>query len=198
MARAQIWAVVPLGNAARLGFDQWRGVLLASCVAEALTREVGYPATDAARLRTLLASSGVQVAGDELMAELSMFRGVAAELLVDAHPLLRAFAVAESLEHDSTGAAARLAALLFGLDGTAFDRVLAAAEQRCAALISAAGIVAEVDDSWLEMLWVQAQLAAFSNVLAQQADAGALHELQVCDARVVSPRTAVFLRTATR
>ena len=78
MARAQVWAVVPLGNAARLGFDQWRGVLLASCVAEALVREVGYPYPDAARLRTLLASSGVQVPGDELMAELSAFRGVAA------------------------------------------------------------------------------------------------------------------------
>jgi hypothetical protein len=96
MARAQVWSVVPLGNAARLGFDQWRGVLLASCVAEALVREIGYPFPDAARLRTLLASSGVQVSGDELRAELSAFRGVAPELLVDAHPLLRAFAVAES------------------------------------------------------------------------------------------------------
>ena len=59
MARAQVWSVVPLGNAVRLGFDQWRGVLLASCVAETLVREVGYPFPDAARLRTLLASSGV-------------------------------------------------------------------------------------------------------------------------------------------
>ena len=53
MARAQVWSVVPLGNAARLGFDQWRGVLLASCVAESLVREVGYPYPDAARLRSL-------------------------------------------------------------------------------------------------------------------------------------------------
>jgi signal transduction histidine kinase len=196
MARAQIWAVVPLGSAARLGFDQWRGVLLAACLAEALTREVGYPHTDAARLRTLLASSGVQVAGDELMVELSTFRGVAAELLVDAHPLLRAFAVAESLEHHSSGAAARVAALLFGLDGSAFDRVLASAEQRCAALIQAAGIVADVDDSWLEMLWVQAQLAAFSNVLAQQTDSAALHDLASYVTRALFrhvPRT--FLRS---
>lgn len=177
MARAQVWAVVPLGNAARLGFDQWRGVLLASCVAEALTREVGYPYPEAARLRTLLASSGVQVVGDALMTELGSFRGVAAELLIDAHPLLRAFAVAEALEHHSTGAAARVAALLFDLDGSAFDRVLAAAEQRCAELIAAAGVVDEVDDSWLETLWVQAQLAAFSNVLAQQTDDASLHEL---------------------
>jgi signal transduction histidine kinase len=177
MARAQIWAVVPLGNAARLGFDQWRGVLLASCIAEALVREVGYPFPDAARLRTLLASSGVQVAGDDLMGELSAFRGVAPELLVDAHPLLRAFAVAESLEHHSSGAAARVAALLFGLDGPGFDRILGAAEQRCAALIEAAGVSDAVDDSWLEALWVQAQLAAFSNVLAQQADDKSLHDL---------------------
>ena len=177
MARAQIWAVVPLGNAARLGFDQWRGVLLASCVAEALVREVGYPFPDSARLRTLLASSGVQVAGDELMGELSAFRGVASELLVDAHPLLRAFAVAESLEHHSSGAAARVAALLFGIDGPGFDRVLDAAEHSCAALVEAAGVTDEVDDSWLEALWVQAQLAAFSNVLAQQVDGKTLHEL---------------------
>ena len=122
MARAQVWSVVPLGNAARLGFDQWRGVLLASCIAEALVREVGYSYPEAARLRTLLASSGVQVERDEFMSELSAFRGVAPELLVDAHPLLRAFAVAESLEHHSSGAAARVAALLFGLDGPGFDR----------------------------------------------------------------------------
>ena len=177
MARAQVWSVVPLGNAARLGFDQWRGVLLASCVAEALVREVGYPFPDAARLRTLLASSGVQVVGDELMTELSAFRGVAAELLVDAHPLLRAFAVAESLEHHSSGAAARVASLLFGLDGPGFDRILDASERRCAALIEAAGVSDDVDDSWLEALWVQAQLAAFSNVLAQQVDGQSLHEL---------------------
>ncbi len=177
MARAQIWSVVPLGNAARLGFDQWRGVLLASCVAESLVREVGYPYPDGARLRTLLASSGVQVSGDELMAELSAFRGVAPDLLVDAHPLLRAFAVAESLEHHSSGAAARVAALLFGLDGPAFDRVLDASERRCVALIEGAGVSDDVDDSWLEALWVQAQLAAFSNVLAQQVDDKSLHEL---------------------
>ena len=177
MARAQVWSVVPLGNAARLGFDQWRGVLLASCVAEALVREIGYPYPDAARLRTLLASSGVQISGDELMAELSAFRGVAPELLVDAHPLLRAFAVAESLEHHSSGAAARVAALLFGLDGPGFDRVLDASERRCATLIESAGVSDDVDDSWLEALWVQAQLAAFSNVLAQQVDEKSLHEL---------------------
>ena len=177
MARAQVWSVVPLGNAARLGFDQWRGVLLASCVAESLVREVGYPFPDAARLRTLLASSGVQISNDELMVELGAFRGVAPELLVDAHPLLRAFAVAESLEHHSSGAAARVAALLFGLDGPAFDRVLDASERRCAALIEGAGIADDVDDSWLEALWVQAQLAAFSNVLAQQADGKSLHQV---------------------
>jgi signal transduction histidine kinase len=177
MARAQIWAVVPLGNAVRLGFDQWRGVLLASCVAEALTGEIGYPHTEAARLRTLLASSGVQVAADELMAELSAFRGVAVELLVDAHPLLRAFAVAEALEHHSSGAAARVAALLFGLDGSGFDRVLASAERRCAELIAAAELVDEIDDSWLEGLWVQAQLAAFGNVLSQQSDERSLNAL---------------------
>ena len=174
MARAQIWAVVPLGSAARLGFDQWRGVLLGSCVAEGLTQEIGYQHSTAARLRTLLASSGVQVPGDELMAELSTFRGVAVELLVDAHPVLRAFAVAEALEHHSSGAAARVAALLFGLDGSSFDRILAAAERRCAELIALAEVVDDVDDSWLEVLWMQAQLAAFGNLLAQQPDESSL------------------------
>ena len=177
LARAQVWAVVSLGNAARLAFDQWRGVLRAACVAEALVHAVGYPYPDAARLRTLLASSGVQVAGDDLMGELAAFRGVAPELLVDAHPLLRAFAVAESLDHHSSAAAARVAALLFGLDTPAFDQIVEVAERRCAGLIEAAGIADEADDSWLEVLWVQAQLAAFSNLLARQIDAGALYDL---------------------
>jgi signal transduction histidine kinase len=196
MARAQIWAVVPLGNAARLGFDQWRAVLLASCVAEGLTQEVGYPHAASARWRTLLASSGVQIPGDELMAELSAFRGVAVELLVDAHPLLRAFAVAEALEHHSSGAAARVAALLFGLDGSSFDRILAAAERRCADLVAAAEVVDDVDDSWLEALWVQAQLAAFGNLLAQQPDERTLNALSGYVSRAMFrhvPRC--FLRT---
>ena len=58
-----------------------------------------------------------------------------------------------------------------------FDRVLDVGERRCAALIEAAGVSDDVDDSWLEALWVQAQLAAFSNVLAQQVDDKSLHEL---------------------
>src|SRR5512145_965160 len=34
LARAHVWAVAPLGGAARLGFDQWRSVLRTACVAE--------------------------------------------------------------------------------------------------------------------------------------------------------------------
>ena len=70
---------------------------------------VGYPHPEAAQLRTLLAISGIKLDQDPLLSELIEFRGSAAELLIDAHPLIRMFAVVEALEHQSETEAARLA-----------------------------------------------------------------------------------------
>jgi signal transduction histidine kinase len=168
LAKGQIWAVTPLGSAARLGFDQWRSVLRASCVAEALAAHTGYDQAEPARLRILLAMSGISVSQDSLMTELAEFRGAPAELLLDAHPVLRTFSVVEALEHQSVDQARRLAEVLFDLDAVDFDRVREAADQRCDTLVSAARLTDEVDDTWREQLWIQAQLAAFSNVMARE------------------------------
>jgi len=177
MGRAQIWAVVPLGSTARLGLDQWRGVLLAACVAQALATRAGYPDGEAARLRVLLAGSGVQQPADRLMGELAEFRGVDATLLVDAHPVLRAFAVSEALERQGRAQAAAVASVLFGLDGDDFARLFAEAERQTAALIERAGVQFEGAEDWFEALWVQAQLAAFSVALGRQSDSTSLQEL---------------------
>jgi signal transduction histidine kinase len=168
LARAHTWAVAPLGGSARLGFDQWRSVLRTACFAEALARESTYAAGEAARLRTLLGISGLNIAHDPLMAEVVEFRGASAENLIDAHPLLRLFAVAEVLEHQSPEQAAQIAFTLFGLDATRFARLIAEADAAADALIEAAGIQDTFSDGWLERLWMQAQLTAMSNVLARE------------------------------
>ena len=177
LARAQIWAVVPLGGAVRLGVDQWRNALLSACVAEALLERTGYREGESARLRVLLAASGLTQSSDPLMAELVEFRGVEPALLIDAHPVLRAFAVAEAFEHHGRAQAARLASELFRLDDAAFSDCVAAAERRVGELIARAGLQFEGAEDWYQQLWVQAQLAAFATVLARENEANGLQDL---------------------
>lgn len=177
LARAQIWSVVPIGNAARLGLDQWRAVLVASCLAELLTAELGFGESEATRLRVLLAGSGVHLARDPLMAELSEFRGVDPALMIDAHPVLRAFAVSEALEHHGRAQAAAIAQELFALDSAQFDQRMQRAERRAAELIEAAGVSFDAADAWFESLWIQAQLAAFSMVMGREHETAGLERL---------------------
>jgi signal transduction histidine kinase len=125
----------------------------------------------------LLAASGVRVANDELLAELGEFRGVDPQQLVDAHPVLRAFAVAQALEHHGRAQAEAVAGGLFALVDGEFGAVLDAAQRRVAHLLDAAGIVPDGADDWLRTLWQQAQIAAFSMVLGRQADAQSLVDL---------------------
>lgn len=177
MARAQIWAVVPSPSAARFGLEPWRAVITSACVAEELLARDRFAAHEAGRLRILLAGSGVQSAVDPLLSELSAFRGVEASLLVDAHPVLRAFAVAQALEHHGRAQAESVARELFGLGEGEFDGVVAAGQGRVDALLAAAGIAADGAEDWYQTLWTQAQIAAFSMVLGRQADARSLMEL---------------------
>ena len=168
LARAHVWAVAPLGGAARLGYDQWRAVLRTACFAEALATECGYAAAESARLRTLLAVSGLKVDHDPLMTELAEFRGASADHLVDAHPVLRLFAVAEALEHRTYEQAAELAATLFDVDAPHFQRLADTADAALETLVGAAGVGDIFSEAWLERLWMQAQLTALSNVLARE------------------------------
>ena len=198
-ARAQIWAVVPLGGAVRFGVDQWRNALLSACIAQTMLDRTGYRDSESARLRILLASSGIQQSNDRLLAELVEFRGVEPALLVDAHPVLRAFAVSEAFEHHGRAQAARLAADLFHFDDAIFADIVAAAEKRVSALIAQAGLQFEGAEDWLQQLWVQAQLAAFATVLARENDAGGLQDLSRRVSRALfghEPR--MFLLDATR
>jgi signal transduction histidine kinase len=170
LAQGQLWGLAPLGSSARLGFDQWRTVLRAACLAEILSGRIDYPASEAARLRTLLAISGVSVAQDTLLAELAEFRGTPTQHLVDAHPLLRLFAVVEALEHQGPHAAAALCEQLCGIDAGEFGTLLRSAESMAERLIADAGIREDSGDRWRERLWLHAQLQAFSHLLAAAGD----------------------------
>ena len=176
ISRAQIWAVAPLGTTARLGFDQWRSVLRASCLAISISNAVDYQQAEAAQLQTLLAISGIKLAQDPLLSELIEFRGAAPELLTDAHPLLRMFAIIEAFEHQSEASAAELASELFGIEPGDFATMVEDAEHRCALIVADLALDDELGDNWFDELWVQAQLLAFSSVLGRQRDMQGLIE----------------------
>jgi signal transduction histidine kinase len=177
LMQGQLWGLAPLRSAARLGFDQWRTVLRASCLAESLAECIEYPAAEAARLRTLLGISGIGVRHDPLMVELAEFRGAAPLQLVDAHPLLRMFAVVEALEHQSEQAAADLAETLFRIEPPRFADLLREADAAADTLVQSARIRDEVGDRWRERLWLQAQIMAFSNLIAGETDSEGIHDV---------------------
>jgi signal transduction histidine kinase len=177
LAQGQLWSLAPLRSAARLGFDQWRAVLRAACLTESLGRRAQFDALEAARMRTLLAISGINLRHDPLMAELVEFRGTAPQQLVDAHPLLRMFAVVEALEHQNPQVAAELSETLFAIESGEFGEILREAEALADNLVHSAGIREDSDEPWRERLWVQAQIMAFSNLIASQDNSGGVHEL---------------------
>jgi signal transduction histidine kinase len=187
LAQAQVWASAPLGGAARLGLDQWRGLLVSACAAEVLARR--FPRLDpgSARLRILLAISGLSLPGDLLLEELVAFRGVPEAQLQDAHPLLRIYAVVEALEESGTKAATGLAERLLSVEPQAFDALLNEARNRAEALVTAAGVEgvsdAEGSGHWRDRLWVTAQVAAFVPLLAGQDSSSALDILAQTVAR---------------
>jgi signal transduction histidine kinase/ActR/RegA family two-component response regulator len=175
LAHGQLWSLTPLSSAARLGFDQWRSVLRAACLAEALAERIAYAPAEGARLRTLLAISGFTLRHDPLMRELAEFRGAAPLQLVDAHPLLRMFAVVEALEHQSEQAAANLTETLFRIEPAVFANLLETAGTTAEALVREARIRDDDNARWRERLWLHAQIMAFSNLIAGETDIAGIH-----------------------
>jgi signal transduction histidine kinase len=199
LAQGQLWSIAPSVRSPRLGYDEWRVVLRAACFAEILGRFLQYPASEAARLRTLLAISGINVSHDPLMAELVEFRGAAPQQLIDAHPLIRTFAVVEALEDRGAHAAAEIAETLFQLEPGDFGELLHASEGTVERLVQQAGVREESGERWRDRLWSQAQIQAYSNVIAGQTDSVGVHELsQYVTRSLFSHVPRVFLFDAER
>ena len=167
LAQAQAWAVLPIAGSARLGLDQWRAVLHSSFVAELLAERLELDDASVVRWRVLLAVSGVSLARDPELVELGAFRGASAELLVDASPLVRIFAVVDAREVVDEYQAAELAATLLGLEADAFSEIVEAADGRCTELIESLNLDADPDADWSHRLWMQQQVSMLSGLLAQ-------------------------------
>ena len=166
LAQAQAWAVLPGAGSARLGLDRWRAVLRSSFLAEVLAEHLGLTNPRALRWRVLLAVSGVNIARDERLKEFSDFRGIKPELLRDADPALRIFAVVDALEVLDEVQATGLAQRLLDVDGAQFTEFLEQAGNRCAELTRSLDLDADTEADWTYRLWVQQQVGLLTNLLA--------------------------------
>ena len=169
LAQAQIWTVTPQAGSARVTFEQWGATLRSACLAEGLAVEMGYGDPETIRLQILLAMAGVVVSTDPLMEELAEFRGTSPELLSDAHAALRIFAVVETQEMHGEVVASPLAKRLLDVDEDAYADSLTYSEAAAEGLVAGLGIDEGGAAEWNERLWLQQQIMAFSNVIAQQA-----------------------------
>jgi hypothetical protein len=124
LASSQAWAGLPVSGSARLSMDQWRSVLRGALLGESLAEHLGIGDPESTRWRLLLAASGVNLRHDPRMSELLAFRGARAELLEDAGPEFRLYAVVDALEVADEEAAADLARGLLDLEASEFGELL--------------------------------------------------------------------------
>lgn len=187
LAQSQAWAVLPVVGSARLSLDQWMAVLRAACLAEVLTEhftaqgasrlEAMAGETANARLRALLAISGVHLPQDEALSALIEFRGTNPALLEDASLELRIFAVVDAME---VGREVELAGNLLRLPAETFAGLLEAAESAAVQLVQQLGIDLHSEVDWAYRIWLRQQIGimAGSFQLCQNLDAfNALHKL---------------------
>lgn len=165
LAQAQAWAVLPVAGSARLGLDQWQAVLRSGFLAQVLAEQLGLPAPEAVRFRVLLAVSGVSLSHDPDLTALAEFRGVRAELLAEASPLIKVFAVVDALEVLDEFQAGQLAGRLLNIDAEQFSELIEWAGNRCASLVTELDLAAEHEADWSNRLWVQQQVGMLTELL---------------------------------
>jgi len=166
LAQAQAWAVLPVAGSARLGMDQWQAVLRSACLAEILAEQLGVTDPVAVRWRVLLALSGVNVPADDAIRELSDFRGVRPELLEDASPLIKLFAVVDALEVLDEFQAAALADKLLDISADNFAEYAEWAGQRTSELTTELELDSDPDADWSHRLWMQQQVTLLAELIS--------------------------------
>ena len=176
LALSQALAVLTVSGSVRLSFDQWQSVLTSSLVGEHLAREVGLDKPVAVRWRVLLAASGVNLAQDALLMELLAFRGTRRELLEDASPIHRLFAVVEALDVTDPLVSQEAAQELLGVPPERYQVLVAEAEASCAALLEKLGLSGEGDQDSEERLWLRLQMGILGRLFPAGADLAGLLE----------------------
>lgn len=179
-ATSQALSVLSISGSVRLSFDQWQSVLRNSLVAELLAVELELADPVSVRWRVLLASSGVRLPHDPLLTELLAFRGARADLLEDASPIHRLFAVVESLDLSDPLAAQDVARQLLGLSPERFQEVQNLADRRCEEVLERLALAGEPDIDAPERLWLRLQISLLGRLFRQGGGRRALlatHEL---------------------
>ncbi|MCZ6617652.1 MAG: HAMP domain-containing sensor histidine kinase [Gammaproteobacteria bacterium] len=166
LAEAQAWSVLPGLGTARLGFDQWRNVLQAACLGQALAGYVGLPELEALRWKILLAISGVNLDLDPVVGDLIEFRGTPIELLEDASPLLKIFAVVDAMESTDVSLAGLRAVQLLDVNEETFSGICNQADSDCQALLNRFDILDENDVDWAERFWTQLQVSMLAGLFS--------------------------------
>ena len=186
-------AVMPQGEAPRMGLDDWGGRLANAVLGELLAS--GRPGIDSGgvRLQCLLGLAELPAGSDPLAQEMIEFRGEAAEYLLDAHPLIQIFSVVESYHAGDDAAAFDAADALLGVSRSEFAEALAAAAKRTDTLMGETDLVNERYGDWLASLWHQMQIATFSSVLARSSNTSELIESHRLATRTLFGREPLIL-----
>lgn len=186
-------AVMPQGEAPRMGLDDWGGRLANAVLGELLAS--GRPGIDSGsvRLQCLLGLAELPAGNDPLAQEMIEFRGEAAEYLLDAHPLIQIFSVVESYHAGDDAAAFDAADALLGVSRSEFAEALAAAAKRTDTLMGETDLVDERYGDWLASLWHQMQIATFSSVLARSSNTNELIEAHRLATRTLFGREPLIL-----
>lgn len=174
LASSQAWAGLPVSGSARLSMDQWRSVLRGALLGESLAEHLGIGDPESTRWRLLLAASGVNLRHDPRMSELLAFRGARAELLEDAGPEFRLYAVVDALEVADEEAAADLARGLLDLEASEFGELLEKADASLEALLAELGLAGELDADWAERVWIRQQVNLLGLLFADCESLGAV------------------------
>jgi signal transduction histidine kinase len=166
LAVSQALAVLTVSGGTRLGVEPWQNALTASHLAEVLAEELALP-TEGVRWRALLGLSGVNLRDDDVLAELLAFRGARLELLEDADPILRVFAVVDLLDLAAPAEAQAAAALLLDLAPLDFQDALRTAEGRARSLLARLDLDLEPEFDRSERLWLRLRIGLLGRLFGE-------------------------------
>ncbi|MCR9279002.1 MAG: HAMP domain-containing histidine kinase [Pseudomonadaceae bacterium] len=167
LAQLQAWTLSPAADTAPMSIERWQDELRLACLAEALAEYVDVAEPTDARVKTLLASAGVQLPLDPLLNDLSRYRGSDLELLEDAQILIRVFAVIERLAHEGETAAEAAAQSLLGIPTDDFADLVDRSANHALAIMSDLGLMDDLGADWRAKLRLEQQLLALGRFFSE-------------------------------
>lgn len=166
LAISQALAVLTTSGGTRMGMARWQTALTSSWLAQTLAEAHDLPEPDAVRWRVLLGLAGVNLPADSVLTELQSFRGARLELLEDADPILRIFAIADALDTYDPAPAQQAAVTLLAMQPVAFQACLRRAEARALDVMQRLDLDLDEDLELAESLWVRLRIGLLGRLIA--------------------------------